>query len=143
VGGSDVERCQGVFRIEGDLERPDWPEPDARPAKCLALDRIIRHRSQKLVERDAPFEASQVRADAEMQSVPESHVPTELAHDIETTRIRIAPIVVIRGHPDEHDRLALRNPTAVDLDLTRRDPRWRLNGRRIVTGHLFDGVRHE
>ena len=85
-----------------------------------ALSRSTSHsgnRCEDLVERDAPFQAGQGGAEAEVDAVAERQVLPDLAVDVEPVAVGEPAVVAVGRTDQEHHDAAFGHRLAVVLDV--------------------------
>ena len=111
----------------------------ARVAVDLPLGEPLEH----LFERDAPFEAGERGAEAEVDAEAEREVLADLAVDVEPVAVRVAPVVAVRRADEEQHDAAFGHRLAVELHVARRRTRPTCGAGRLEAQQLLDRVRDE
>ena len=108
----------------------------------VSIDLPLGEARQHLVERDAPFEARQRGAEAEVDAVTEGETLLDLAMDVEAVAAGETTVIAVRRADEEDHHVACRHFLAVVLDVARHvsGDVWR---RRLVAEDLLDRVRDQ
>src|SRR5262249_12522294 len=126
---------------EGDaLVAVDVRHVHAHAPRLVDLD--AREASRELLQRDAALEASERRAQAEVDAVPEREMRLGAAQHVEPLRVRELALVTVGGAGEEQDARALRHRAAIPRHVAGADASLVLRRRRVPQRFL-DGVGDE
>src|SRR5262245_33052700 len=106
------------------------------------IDVPLREPLQDLLERDAPFQTGERRAEAKVDAVAEGEVLEDLAVDVEAVALGEAAVVAIGRSDQEHHDAARRYLLSVVLDVAGHIPGEVRRGR-FVAQYLLDRVRDQ
>ena len=91
---------------------------EVRDRRALSMSMShLGNRLQHLLERDAPLEASQWCAEAEVGAAPERQVAARFAVDVEPVRVVEVALVAVRRGEHQQQRAARRHGLALILDV--------------------------
>jgi hypothetical protein len=96
-----------------DLKRVSWLPISLQDSDCL-------HSGEQIRQRNPRLEASELGADAEVRSVPESEMRSSTAHNIESIGIDESRWVAVGSSYHRKDSLAGRNVTMRQQIVSRR-----------------------
>ena len=115
----------------------EWTRCDAR-----RLDLPAREPRSHLLERDAPLEARQRRAQAEVRALAEGEAALRVAEQVEAVGVGEGALVAVGRADQQHHLVAGAQLLAVQLDVARHQARERL-GRVVVAQRLLDPARDQ
>jgi len=72
---------------------------------------------QRLLERDAAFEARERGTETEVEAVPEAEVVAGLSVDVERVSVREATVVAVPRSVEQHHHAALADRASVHFDV--------------------------